>query len=135
MERSLPNKLVNSTPGTGKTISSEMIVDALDLQHVNVGELVREKKFCKDYLEDLGKHVLDEYKFGLVLILRAHRSYLYDCMVKRGYNKNKIDGSMECEIMQIILEIAKESYTPKIVIELPSNTVDDAKINIERYKQ
>jgi adenylate kinase len=62
MERSLPNILVTGTPGTGKTTSSEMIADALGLQHVNVGELVREKKFYEDYLEDLDTHVLDEDK-------------------------------------------------------------------------
>ncbi|KAI8877569.1 P-loop containing nucleoside triphosphate hydrolase protein [Backusella circina FSU 941] len=163
MERPLPNILVTGTPGTGKTTSSEMIADALGLQHVNVGELVREKKFYEDYLEDLDTHVLDEDKlldeleeivkeggkvvdfhtceifperwFDLVLVLRADTSYLYDRMVKRGYNKNKIDENMECEIMQIVLETAKESYAPEIVVELPSNTVDDIESNVERCKQ
>jgi adenylate kinase len=62
MERSLPNILVTGTPGTGKSTSSEMIADALGLQHVNVGELVRENKFYEEYLEDLDTHVLDEDK-------------------------------------------------------------------------
>jgi adenylate kinase len=42
---------------------------------------------------------------------------------------------MECEIMQIVLETARESYAPEIVVELPSNTVDDIESNVERCKQ
>lgn len=41
---------------------------------------------------------------------------------------------MECEIMQVVLEEARESYAPEIVIELKSNTIDDMESNVERVK-
>ncbi len=41
---------------------------------------------------------------------------------------------MECEIMQVVLETAHESYAPEIVIELQSNTTDDIESNAERVK-
>jgi adenylate kinase len=42
---------------------------------------------------------------------------------------------MECEIMQVVLETAHESYAPEIVVELTSNTVDDMESNVDRVKQ
>jgi len=61
-----------------------------------------------------------------------HLSLTLSC---RGYNKRKIDENMECEIMQVVLETAHESYAPEIVVELPSNTVDDMESNVDRVKQ
>ncbi|KAI8058937.1 AAA domain-containing protein [Gilbertella persicaria] len=163
MERSLPNILVTGTPGTGKTTTSEMIAEATGLDHVNVGELVRTKQLHEGYLEEFDTHVLDEDKlldeleevlkeggkvvdfhtceifperwFDLVLVLRTDTANLYDRMEKRGYNKRKIDENMECEIMQVVLETAHESYAPEIVVELPSNTIDDMESNVDRVKQ
>ena len=37
--------------------------------------------------------------------------------------------------MQVVLETARESYAPEIVIELPSNTIDDMESNVDRVKQ
>lgn len=163
MERSLPNILVTGTPGTGKTTTSEMIAEVTGLEHVNVGEIVKQKQLHEGYLEEFDTHVLDEDKlldeleeilkeggkvvdfhtceifperwFDLVLVLRADTSSLYDRMVKRGYNKRKIDENMECEIMQVVLETAHESYAPEIVVELQSNTIDDMESNADRVKQ
>jgi adenylate kinase len=53
----------------------------------------------------------------------------------RGYNKRKMDENMECEIMQVVLETAHESYAPEIVVELQSNTIDDMESNVDRVKQ
>lgn len=52
-----------------------------------------------------------------------------------GYNQRKIEENMECEIMQVVLETARESYAPEIVVELPSNTVEDMESNVDRVKQ
>ncbi|KAI8966955.1 AAA domain-containing protein [Mycotypha africana] len=162
MERSLPNILVTGTPGTGKTTTSEMIAEATGLKHVNVGELVKTQQLHEGYLEEFDTHILDEDKlldemedmmkeggkvvdfhtceifperwFDLVLVLRSDTANLYDRMVKRGYNKRKIDENMECEIMQVVLETAHESYAPEIVVELQSNTVDDMESNVERVQ-
>ena len=39
---------------------------------------------------------------------------------------------MECEIMGVLLEEARESYPDEIVHELPSNSPEDMESNIER---
>ncbi|KAI8994506.1 AAA domain-containing protein [Pilobolus umbonatus] len=163
MAPKLPNILVTGTPGTGKTTTSEMIAEATGLQHINVGEVVKSKKCYTQYLEEYDTHELDEDKvykkiqtdmvkeggkvvdfhtceifpeswFDLVIVLRADTNYLYDRMQKRGYNKRKLDENMECEIMQIVLEKAHESYDPAMIVELISNTVDDMESNVDRVK-
>ncbi|KAI9018564.1 P-loop containing nucleoside triphosphate hydrolase protein [Phycomyces nitens] len=162
-DRPIPNILVTGTPGTGKTTTSEMIAQVTGLQHVNVGAIVKAKQLHEGYLEEFDTHVLDEDKlideledtmteggkivdfhtceifperwFDLVIVLRADTATLYDRMEKRGYNKRKIEENMECEIMQIVLENAHESYEPEIVVELQSNTIDDMEANVDRVKQ
>jgi adenylate kinase len=42
---------------------------------------------------------------------------------------------MESEIMQVILEEAREAYDVNIVHEVPSNSVDDMKSNIQRVRE
>ena len=39
---------------------------------------------------------------------------------------------MECEIMQVILEEARESYDQNIVHEVQSNTIEDMESKVER---
>jgi adenylate kinase len=41
---------------------------------------------------------------------------------------------MECEIMQVVLDEARESYAPEIVVELSSDTVDEMESNVDRVK-
>ncbi|CEP11794.1 hypothetical protein [Parasitella parasitica] len=163
MDHFLPNILVTGTPGTGKTTTSEMIAEKCGLEHINVGEIIKSNKFYGAYIEEFDTHELDEDKlldeleemlkdggkvvdfhtceifperwFDLVLVLRADTSCLYDRMVERGYKKAKIDENMSCEILQVVLETARESYAPEIVIELPSNTSDDLESNTDRAEQ
>ena len=52
-----------------------------------------------------------------------------------GYNQRKIQENMECEIMQVVLETARESYAEEIVVELPSNTVADMESNVDRVQR
>lgn len=37
--------------------------------------------------------------------------------------------------MQVVLEEARESYAEEIVIELPSNDVNDMESNVDRVRQ
>jgi adenylate kinase len=53
----------------------------------------------------------------------------------RNYNQRKITENMECEIMQVVLDEARESYAEEIVIELPSNDINDMESNVERVRQ
>ena len=70
--------------------------------------------------------------FDLVLVLRAETHVLYDRLVQRGYNEKKKTENVECEIMQVVLEEARESYAKEIVHEVQSNTMEDMEANVER---
>ena len=70
--------------------------------------------------------------FDLVLVLRAENSVLYDRLQSRGYSAKKLADNVEAEIMQVILDEARDSYREEIVIELPSNTIEDIESNVAR---
>lgn len=57
---------------------------------------------------------------------------LLNAHMRRGYKENKIQENVECEIMQMIVEEAQESYQPEVVQVLPSNSVEDMESNVER---
>jgi adenylate kinase len=46
-----------------------------------------------------------------------------------------LEDNVQCEIFQTILDEAKESYSPEIVFELPSNTSADMESNAEKITQ
>ena len=62
--------------------------------------------------------------------MRAETSVLFDRLTSRGYSDAKRSENIECEIMQICLEEAMESYDRSIVNELPSNTLEDLENSI-----
>lgn len=70
--------------------------------------------------------------FDLVIVLRADNTTLFDRLHKRGYSDKKVAENVECEIMQVVLQEARESYAPEIVQELTSQTVEDMDSNIDR---
>ncbi len=73
--------------------------------------------------------------FDLILVLRCQTHTLYDRYVGRNYNERKRTQNMECEIMNVILDEARDSYDGNIVVELQSNTVEDMESNVERVMQ
>eukprot|EP00547_Thalassionema_nitzschioides_P014669 CAMPEP_0194236204 /NCGR_PEP_ID=MMETSP0158-20130606/3524_1 /TAXON_ID=33649 /ORGANISM="Thalassionema nitzschioides, Strain L26-B" /LENGTH=182 /DNA_ID=CAMNT_0038969911 /DNA_START=15 /DNA_END=560 /DNA_ORIENTATION=- len=70
--------------------------------------------------------------FDLVLVLRAKTDVLFDRLSKREYSDQKRQENLECEIMQVVLDEAKEAYAKDIVIQLPSNTIEEMESNIQR---
>jgi adenylate kinase len=70
--------------------------------------------------------------FDLVLVLRTDNSTLYERLEARGYAQNKLTENVEAEIMQVILDEARESYAEEVVVELPSNSVEDIESNVQR---
>lgn len=155
-----PNILLTGTPGTGKTTTAALAAERMGFKHVNVGDLVKEHNCHEGRDEAYDTYILDEEKlcdvmepileeggcivdfhspeffperwFDLVLVLRTSTEQLYDRLVQRGYNDKKKNENMECEIMEVVLEAARESYAPEIVYDVPSNTVEDMESNIER---
>lgn len=162
-KRRAPNILVTGTPGTGKSTTCEQIAEATQLRHINVGDWVKdqglhcgwddehqsylldEDKVC-DALEDhlsRGGNIVDHHScdffperwFDLVLVLQTDNSLLYDRLKQRGYEQEKITENVECEIMHVIIEEARNSYREEIVRFLESNTVQDMDSNVERTVQ
>lgn len=67
-----------------------------------------------------------------MLVIRADTEKLYDRYKERGYSENKLQENLDAEIMQVLLDEAKESYAEEIVIELQSNEVEELESNVER---
>ena len=53
----------------------------------------------------------------------------------RGYPLKKIQENNEAEIMEVVLEEARESYAPEIVVELKSEGTEDLESNVARIVQ
>ena len=53
----------------------------------------------------------------------------------RGYPLKKIQENNEAEIMNVVLEEAREGYAEEIVIALESETTDDLESNVSRIVQ
>jgi len=126
-----------------------------------LAELVKEKKLYKEWNEEFDVPVFDEDMvcdeleeqmsqkggiilefhssdffperwFDLVVLLRTDNKQLYDRLQGRGYTEAKITENIECEILQVTAEEVHESYKEEIIMELPSNEVDDMESNIEK---
>ncbi|KAL4592201.1 hypothetical protein LXL04_005188 [Taraxacum kok-saghyz] len=156
--RSKPNILVTGTPGTGKTTTSAALAEATNLRHINIGDLVRDKKLhdgwddeleCYVINEDLvcdeleeimegGGNIVDHHGcdffperwFDRVVVLQTENSILFDRLSKRGYTGAKLTNNIECEIFQVLLEEAKDSYKEEIVVAMKSDSVDDMNSNV-----
>lgn len=66
------------------------------------------------------------------MVLRTDSTKLYDRLKTRQYPEQKLQDNMDSEIMEVLLEEARESYDDEIVVELRSNEADDVESNVER---
>ncbi|XP_048501091.1 adenylate kinase isoenzyme 6 homolog isoform X2 [Beta vulgaris subsp. vulgaris] len=68
--------------------------------------------------------------FDRVVVLQTDNSILYDRLSKRGYTGSKLSNNIECEIFQILLDEANDSYEEDIVVALRSDSIDDIDKNV-----
>lgn len=52
----------------------------------------------------------------------------------REYPEAKLQENLDCEIMEVLLEEARENYAEEVVVELRSDTTDEVEANIERIE-
>lgn len=160
--REYPNLIITGTPGCGKSSHAANLVSQLKkpYQHFSISDIAKERKFIESYDERLDTSVVDEDKLldslepdlekggilvdwhccdifperliDLVVVLRTDNNILYDRLKKRGYNENKMQENLDCEIMEVIMQEARESYIPEIVIELNSNNAEEMDENVDR---
>lgn len=154
--------LVTGTPGTGKTTTCELLAQSGRLEHINVGDLVKSRHLHEGYDEEHQAFVLDEDAvvdalegrlgskrggalvdhhgcdffperwFDLVVVLSADTSTLWDRLEARKYPRSKVQENVECEIMRVVEEEARESYADEIVQVLESNSLEQMESNVDR---
>lgn len=73
--------------------------------------------------------------FDAVFVIRCNNTILYDRLQDRGYNQTKVKENIECEIFQMVLNEAKESYDEDIVFELSGETEADFAESIRQIKE
>jgi adenylate kinase len=101
-----------------------------------------------DHLETLplnstGGYILDwhacdlfpERWIDLVIVLRCDSTLLYDRLTARGYKDKKLEENMDSEIMQVLLDEARESYKEEIVVELKSESTEDVEAWVDNWKK
>ena len=109
-------------------LDEEKLLDILevdfDTEHVS-GGIVADYHSCDFF---------PERWFDLIIVLRVSTDVLFDRLKERGYNDKKRNENMQCEIMRVVIDEAKESYAPEIVQELSNNTIDEMDQNIARIE-
>lgn len=71
----------------------------------------------------------------LVIVLRTISTTLYDRLEARHYPEQKLQENLDSEIMEVLLEEARESYDAEIVVELQSNELEDLDSNVDRIEK
>ena len=56
-----------------------------------------------------------------MVVLRTDSTKLYDRLKARKYPEAKLQENLDSEIMEVLLEEARESYDAEIVVELRSD--------------
>ncbi|XP_045460517.1 adenylate kinase isoenzyme 6 [Harmonia axyridis] len=157
--RNAPNIMITGTPGVGKSRICNQISEMLGLQWIEISKVAKAYNCVEEFDAVYNCPVLDEDKlmdaleetmsaggnivdyhsceffperwFDVVFVLRTDNTLLYDRLVNRGYTGKKLEDNIDCEIFQMILEEAKESYKPEIVHELINNTPEQLEVNVQ----
>lgn len=106
---------------------------------------VDEKQQVLDAIEEevkLGGYLIDwhacdlfpESWIDLVIVLRSDSTVLYDRLKARNYSEQKLQENMDAEIMEVLLDEAREAFDEDLIIELQSNSSDDMEANIARIQ-
>lgn len=69
-----------------------------------------------------------------MVVLRTDSTKLYDRLKARNYPEQKLQENLDSEIMEVLLDEARQSYAEEIVVELRSDEADDIDENVARIE-
>ncbi|EGP85090.1 unnamed protein product [Zymoseptoria tritici ST99CH_3D1] len=164
MLRTDPNIIITGTPGVGKTTHCEELARKTGLHHLSINEVVKKHNIgeASDDPEDPNTKIVDEDRLldciendleeggqivdwhacdlfppsliDLVCVVRCDNKLLYDRLKARNYGEKKLEENMDCEIMEVLLQEARDAYDEQIVVELKSESTEDIDSNVERIE-
>ncbi|GMM31721.1 nucleoside-triphosphatase [Martiniozyma asiatica (nom. inval.)] len=163
-QRESPNIIITGTPGCGKSAHASLLASLVpELRHLDVSQFAKENHLLDSFDEERNSHTIDEDRLldalepladkgglvidwhccdifperwiDLVVVLTCDNTILYERLEKRGYAQSKISENVECEIMQIVLSEARDSYKPEIVVVLESKDANEMEDNVDRITQ
>ncbi|KAI4278893.1 MAG: hypothetical protein LQ337_000703 [Flavoplaca oasis] len=162
MPRTRPNIIITGTPGVGKTTLCESLASTTHLVHLAINRVAKERECHNGWHDALNSWIVDEDKvldaieeevklggylidwhacdlfpeswIDLVIVLRSDSTVLYDRLKARNYSEQKLQENMDAEIMEVLLDEAREAFDEDLIIELQSNSSDDMEANIARIQ-
>ncbi|KFZ16089.1 hypothetical protein V501_02404 [Pseudogymnoascus sp. VKM F-4519 (FW-2642)] len=160
--RTKPNIIITGTPGVGKTTHCETLAASLGLTHLSINTIVKDRGCHDGWDEEYQSWIVDEDKLldeieeevklggyiidwhacdlfpkswiDLVVVLRVNSTILYDRLKLRNYPELKLQENLDSEIMEVLLQEARDSYDEEIVVELTSNTSEEVDSNVARIE-
>ncbi|KAK3112888.1 factor activating pos9 [Teratosphaeriaceae sp. CCFEE 6253] len=165
MTRTDPNIIITGTPGVGKTTHCTELAQRTGLHHLDINDVVKKHNIgetstdpddphtkivdedrlldcIENDLEDGGQiidwHACDLFPprlIDLVCVIRCDNKVLYDRLKARGYGEKKLQENMDCEIMEVLVQEAREAYDEEMIVELRSEETGDVDGNVERIEQ
>ncbi|KAK9769029.1 putative AAA domain-containing protein [Seiridium cardinale] len=162
MARTEPNIVITGTPGVGKTTHCEVLAERTGLRHLSVNQIVKDKEAHEGWDDEFQSWVVDGDKLldameddaakggciidwhacdlfperwvDLVVVLRTDSTVLYDRLKSRKYPEAKLQENLDSEIMEVLLQEARDSYDEQIVVELKSDDSDQMESNVDRIE-
>ena len=113
---------VLKVPVGTQVLDEDRVLDAMEPE-LGRGGLVVDYHACE---------LFPERWFDLVLVLRVGTETLYDRLTARGYPEPKLQENLQCEIMQVVLEEAREAYAAEVVVELRNESEADLEATLAR---
>ncbi len=137
---------------------NEQYFQGKQFSYINIGKLITENKLYKNWNEDFnvpefdedmvtkcltplvseGGCVLDFHSsyfipedwVDLVVLIRCDNTILYDRLLGRGYQEEKIKENIECEIMEVTSEEVRENFPENKILEIRGEQIENMETNI-----
>lgn len=165
MSRPDPNIIITGTPGVGKTSHAQLLAQKTGLHHLDINDVVKKHNIgeTNDDPDDPSTKIVDEDRLldvvendladggqiidwhacdlfppsliDLVCVVRCENGILYDRLKARGYGEKKLQENLDCEIMEVLLQEAREGFDEECVVELRSEKAEEVEGNVERIEQ